>query len=89
MTERYVRPSVTTSLTREIKIHECTALIDATFLPFVFFFPFPFFSSFRFVSIRQFTKNSIRQVWKENGRNSLTQKVKSGMVSSRFGIWLK
>lgn len=48
MTERYVRPSVTTSLTREIKIHECTALIDATFLPFVFFsFSFLFFFSFR------------------------------------------
>lgn len=67
MTERYVRPSVTTSLTREIKIHECTALIDATFLPFVFFFPFPFFSSFRFVSIRQFTKNSasLEGTWKK------------------------
>lgn len=50
MTERYVRPSVTTSLTREIKIHECTALIDATFLPFVFFFLF--FSFLLFVSYR-------------------------------------
>lgn len=51
---RYVRPSVSTSLTREIKIHECTALIDATFLRF--FFSFLYFSSFRFVSIWQFTQ---------------------------------
>lgn len=75
---RYVRPSVSTSLTREIKIHECTALIDATFLRF-FFFSFLYFSSFRFVSIWQFTQKLGKKFFD----------AKSGMVSSRFGIWLK
>lgn len=74
---RYVRPSVSTSLTREIKIHECTALIDATFLRF--FFSFLYFSSFRFVSIWQFTQKLGKKFFD----------AKSGMVSSRFGIWLK
>lgn len=69
MTERYVRPSVTTSLTREIKIHECTALIDATFLPFVFFFSFSFlfFFSFRIDSAiyKKLDSASLEGKWKK------------------------
>ena len=44
-----------------------------------FFFSFLYFSSFRFVSIWQFTQKLGKKFFD----------AKSGMVSSRFGIWLK
>lgn len=61
---RYVRPSVSTSLTREIKIHECTALIDATFLRFFFFFSLLFFFSFR-IDLAIYTKTRQEILWRK------------------------
>lgn len=61
---RYVRPSVSTSLTREIKIHECTALIDATFLRFFFFYSLLFFFSFR-IDLAIYTKTRQEILWRK------------------------
>lgn len=82
---RYVRPSVSTSLTREIKIHECTALIDATFLRFFFFFSLLFFFSFR-IDLAIYTKTRQEILWRKkwNGFVSIWNLVEVTIKHLKF-----